>query len=177
MLERYASCVDHAEALVSSGGDPADALTLQRLRALTPTVRQWAADLAGSAVPPSLDHNDLHAWNLLCPDGDLGHPRTYDWGDAVVGHPFASLMVVLRGLTDGGSFGPDSPQVHRVRDAYLAEFEDLAPYPALLRDLELADRSARVGRALSWIAVLDAGGETAPGELAGAPLHWLSTLL
>lgn len=177
LADRYAYCVEDAATYVAHRGVAAEIADLQRLRDLQPAVRQWAEELANSAVPPSLDHNDLHPWNLLCPDGDPARARTYDWGDAVVGHPFASLMVVLRGLTDDGDFAPDSAEVLRVRDAYLGEFADLAPHADLVRDLDLAVRSARVGRALSWIAVLHASGEHLTGELAEAPFYWLSTLL
>ena len=39
--------------------------------------------------PPSLDHNDLHPWNVV------GRPRWYDWGDSVLAHPFAAMLVPL----------------------------------------------------------------------------------
>jgi len=176
---RYADCLSVAAAYVTSRGDPTEMATLERLRELELTVPQWAEELAASAAPPSLDHNDLHPWNLLCPDGDPARARTYDWGDAVVGHPFATLMVLLGWLTDneGGRLAADSPEVLRVRDAYLAEFADLAPHSDLVRAVELAGRSAKLGRALSWIAVVDATGEHFTGELAEAPFYWLARLL
>jgi hypothetical protein len=176
---RYAECLSAVAAYVTSRGDPAETATLERLRALELTVSQWAEELAASAVPPSLDHNDLHPWNLLCPDGDPGRARTYDWGDAVVGHPFATLMVLLGWLTDeeGGGLAPEAPAVLRVRDAYLAEFTDLAPHRDLVRAVELAGRSAKLGRALSWLAVLRAGGDLLTSELAEAPFYWLARLL
>lgn len=179
MADRYADCLADVADYVAHRGDPGQAATVARLRELDLTVRQWADELAASAVPPSLDHNDLHPWNLLCPDGNVAQARTYDWGDSVVGHPFASLMVVLGWLTnsDGEGLAPDSAEVLRVRDAYLAEFADLAPQSALVRDVDLAARSAKLGRALSWIGVLHASGEPITGELAEAPLYWLSTLL
>ncbi|HUR74660.1 MAG TPA: phosphotransferase [Sporichthya sp.] len=177
--DRYADCLAEVADYVARRADPEEVVTLQRLRALEVTVRQWADELAASPVRPSLDHNDLHPWNLLCAAGDVAQARTYDWGDAVVGHPFASLMVVLGWLTnsDGEGLVPDSAAVLRVRDAYLAEFADLAPHAALVRDVELAARSAKLGRALSWIGVLHASGEHLTGELAQAPLYWLSRLL
>ena len=38
----------------------------------------------------TLDHGDLHAWNLFVRDG---HVRILDWGDANVAHPLFSLSV------------------------------------------------------------------------------------
>src|SRR5205085_1459725 len=67
------------EALAASGS-PAD------VAALEPQVEEWCARLADSPLPASLDHNDLHPWNVL--DG----PRYYDWGDAVIAHPFAAML-------------------------------------------------------------------------------------
>lgn len=177
--DRYADCLADITDYVENRKDPEDIATLVRLRDLEPTVRQWAEELAASAIPPTLDHNDLHPWNLLCPDGDINRPRVYDWGDAVVGHPFASLMVILGWLTneDGEALAPDSAEVLRVREVYLGEFADLAPHATLVREVELAANSAKMGRALSWIGVLHASGEHLSGELAEAPLHWLSRLL
>ena len=176
--QRFTECVADAADYVARRGDGEEMATLERVRQLDLTVRQWAEELSESAVPASLDHNDLHPWNLLCP-ADNGHARVYDWGDAVVGHPFASLMVALAWLTDpeGGAFDPDGPEVRRVRDAYLGEFTDLAPRADLLRSVELTAHAAKIGRALSWIRVLQGAGEARTGELAGAPLRWLSRLL
>lgn len=176
---RYAECLADVAAYVAHRGDRAEIAALQRLRDLEPTVHQWAQELASSAIPVTLDHNDLHPWNLLCPEGDMTRARTYDWGDAVVGHPFASLMVLLGWLTDseGANLAADSPEVLEVRDAYLAEWADLAPHADLVRDVGLAFRSAKLGRALSWIGVLHASGSSLAGEMAEAPLHWLSRLL
>lgn len=174
-IESMADVSDYVE----HSKDSEEIAALARLRNLDPTVRQWADELSASPVPPSLDQNDLHPWNLLCPGGDVARARAYDWGDAVLGHPFASLMVILGWLTDEGGEGlaPGSAAVLRVRDAYLAEFADLAPHETLVREVELAAQSAKLGRALSWIGVLHASGEHLAGELASAPLHWLSRLL
>ena len=70
---------DEALELISGDG-------LDRVAAMRDTYRGWCERLAQSAVPASIDHNDLHAWNIL--DGQ----RFYDWGDSVVAHPFASML-------------------------------------------------------------------------------------
>src|SRR5262245_45392293 len=81
------------EALVAArryaGGDPE---ALGRLAALRPDFVSWCNDLAGRPGPVSLDHNDLHPWNMLAgSDGRLDRPRFFDWGDAVVAPAFASM--------------------------------------------------------------------------------------
>ena len=78
------------------------------VEAMRETYREWCERLAASPVPASIDHNDLHPWNIL--DG----ARFYDWGDAVVAHPFASML-------GGLGFSPiPADAVPGVRDAYLA---------------------------------------------------------
>ncbi|WP_433617409.1 aminoglycoside phosphotransferase family protein [Dactylosporangium sp. CA-139114] len=105
--------------------------------------RAWfaeiAAGLAGSRVPASLDHADLHPGNVFAADG-----RCYDWGDSVVGHPFGSMLVALRGAGD------------RAREAYLEVFTDLAPRAELRQDLRRARIAGNVIRALTWHRALSA---------------------
>lgn len=63
-----------AEALAVVGGDLPAAFTDGTAARL---VAGWAAELARSPLPASLDHNDLHPGNVLA------GPRFYDWGDSV----------------------------------------------------------------------------------------------
>ena len=108
------------------------------------TYREWCAQLERSAVPASLDHNDLHPHNVL---GDAPHAITfYDWGDSVVAHPFAVMLVALTVLRDMLDVATDDPVVLRVRDAYLAEFASIAPDEDLVATLELACRVAKAAR-------------------------------
>ncbi|GAA4262448.1 aminoglycoside phosphotransferase family protein [Dactylosporangium darangshiense] len=127
--------------------------------------RSWFADvaaaLADSRVPPSLDHADLHPGNIFADGG-----RFFDWGDSVVAHPFASMLVTLRGATDD-----------RLRDAYLEPFTDLAPRQELLADLRNAMIAGNVIRALTWHrAVVIAGYEHA-GAFATGPATHMNQLL
>jgi hypothetical protein len=112
----------------------------------------WCEELAAAPGGASLDHNDLHDRNVLASG------RFYDWGDSVVAHPFASLLVPLE-VTKGDP---------RARDAYLDCFADLAPHAELVRIADLACRVARVARALVWHRA-DPRGD--------APLHTLRSLL
>ena len=86
-----------------------------------PQVDAWCAALVAAPGAPSLDHNDLHPWNVL--DG----PRFYDWGDTVVAHPFASMLLGL-GFVQRRVLGvaEDAAEILRLRDAYLEPFGDLA---------------------------------------------------
>jgi len=106
-------------------------------------VAAWAARLDGT-VPPSVDHQDLHTGNVGV-DG-----RFPDWGDAVLAHPFASLLVALGSLRRTLRVGADDPAITRPRDAYLEVFADLAPPEELRRLAATACRAAVVARALTW---------------------------
>ena len=55
-----------------------------------------------SASRPTLQHDDLHDANVFVGDG---RHRFFDWGDAVVSHPFVSLLVSLR-VAQRGAGGP-----------------------------------------------------------------------
>jgi hypothetical protein len=81
MLDRF----DEALAWVGDRINPA-------VPPMRPEIEEWCRRLADAPGEPSLDHNDLHGWNLL---GDADTIRFYDWGDAVVSHPFASQLVPL----------------------------------------------------------------------------------
>ncbi|MHC1558151.1 phosphotransferase [Actinomycetospora sp. C-140] len=106
-------------------------------------IADWAARLDGP-VPSSVDHQDLHVGNVLV-DG-----RFPDWGDAVLAHPFASLLVALGSLRRTLQVATEDAAITRPRDAYLEVFTDLAPRAALADLAATACRAAVVARALTW---------------------------
>jgi hypothetical protein len=141
-----------------------DRAAIEAVAAMRPEFTEWCRRLAASPVPSSLDHNDLHPANVLA-DGT----RFYDWGDAVVAHPFASMLVTLNFVED----------VPRLRDAYLEAFTDLAPRAELVAEVELACRVSKAARVLVWergLAADPTGFERAPllSLLAVANPSWLA---
>ena len=151
------------EALAVAGGSAGVA-------AMEPAVREWCERLASSPLAASLDHNDLHPWNIL--DG----PRFYDWGDSVIAHPFAAMLVPLGYVQH--RFG--DPRLAGARDAYLGVFADRAPYAELVEMLELACRVAKIARALTWERAIQATreqGEPVDPDWATAPAETLERLL
>jgi hypothetical protein len=72
---RPARMLDRFDEAVAGTAEGANAELHARIRAMRGTVAQWCERLAPSALPPSLDHNDLHPWNIL--DGPAG-ARFYD---------------------------------------------------------------------------------------------------
>ncbi len=165
MPERY------EEALASVGDFP----DRDRVVAMRDTYRGWCETLAGAAGEASVDHNDLHPWNMLV--GDLRRPgdvRFYDWGDAVLAHPFACLLVPLGMANRRGGAAALTP----LRDAYLDAYADLAPRDELARTAALACRVAKVARALTWHRAVSGSdpGDLEPAFVA-APGECLRSLL
>lgn len=115
----------------------------------------------------SLDHNDLHPNNIL--GGPAGQVRFYDWGDSVLAHPFASMLVTLGYTFRTLKVAPDDPLVLRPRDAYLEVF---GRPDELLEELDLACWIGKVARSLVWERSLHGD----PGRFIDVPLEILGTL-
>ena len=64
----------------------------------------------------AIQHDDLHGGNILVgPDGD----RFFDWGDAVVAHPFTTLTTTFNSIAHKTGRDLDDPVFSRLRDVYL----------------------------------------------------------
>ena len=118
------------------------------------------------AASRSLDHNDLHAWNVL----GAGTFRFYDWGDSVVAHAFASLLLPLTDVRNRA----DDDVALRLRDAYLEAWSDLAPHAELVETLELAVRVGWIARSHTWLRAVGHANEE---RWATAPLESLAQIL
>ncbi len=135
---------------------------LARIAGARPLVVDLAARLPTAG---SVDHNDLHPWNVMRSTSDAP-PVFLDWGDAMAAHPYSSLLVPVRiarlasdragdALLDAYAAGSDAPFDH---DGYAA-----------------ALRLAVVGRAWTWQRALASD----PGnmEYDGAALKWFARIL
>jgi hypothetical protein len=89
---------------------------VDRLRSFGRRFDAWCEELAGCGVPETIQHDDLHLWNLFARGERL---RILDWGDASISHPFASLIVTFSFLEEVNGFPPGDPWYARLRDAYL----------------------------------------------------------
>jgi Phosphotransferase enzyme family len=130
-----------------------------------PTLRALCEELAQSPVPASIQHDDLHDANIFT-SGQI-----FDWGDASLAHPFGTLLVTLR---VAARLGQD---VERLRDAYLEPWSDLAPRARLLREAQIAQQVAKVGRALSWQRALTGSPPEVVAEWEDPVSGWLEELL
>lgn len=137
-------------------------------------------ELAGRlspAIPASLDHNDLHAFNV---SGDAtsgqegGTPlRFFDFGDAVWGHPFATLRSLVISLPWTADLAEDCPATDELIEAYLSAWTDLADLDTLRTEYRLTAALQPVVRMVSWYRLLDHADLTEITAWIESPTHWL----
>jgi hypothetical protein len=107
--------------------------------------------LADSGIPATLQHDDLHDANVFVGDG---RHRFFDWGDAVVSHPFVSLLVTLRVAQRALGVPNGDAALLRLRDAYLDEWRAHGNLEELREQVDLALRIGSLQRALTWRRIL-----------------------
>jgi hypothetical protein len=145
-----------------------------RLREIGPWVAARAEELAGSGIVATIQHDDLHGGNVFA--GPQGY-RFFDWGDAVVAHPFGTLVTTLNSVAHRLAVDPDTPELSRLRDAYLEAWTDVLPRAALRAALEIGLDLGRIGKAAAWDRALS-GLESAEMDGFGdAPAGWLMDLV
>jgi len=145
----------------------------ERLVVLRSRYARWCAELAADGIPASLQHDDLSDANVF---GTGTGFRFFDWGDASVAHPFASLLVGLNVAKFRLGLAPGAPELARLRDVYLEAWTDGRDRSALRRSATLAMRVGKVGRALSWHRALSSAMVAVPPEYADAVTGWLEAL-
>jgi Ser/Thr protein kinase RdoA (MazF antagonist) len=96
-----------------------------KLVALAPRFRELCVELDALALPASIQHDDLHEWNVFV-RGD--RVALYDWGDSSVAFPLWSWLKPSWALED-----PEP-----ARAAYLRAWQSFASEQHLRRALELA---------------------------------------
>lgn len=177
MCERFDEAVAATERFVENHGTPADRAAHARVVALRSEFAGWCDRLSSSSLSASIDHNDLHPGNVLGAGPDT---RFYDWGDAVVAHPFAAMLVPLRYVAHLLDCDIHDDRVRDARDAYLDGFAALAPDEDLAATLDVACRVAEVARALTWeraVAAARRDGVAVDDQWARAPLETLLSVL
>ncbi|MGV9342524.1 aminoglycoside phosphotransferase family protein [Streptomyces sp. NPDC003688] len=128
--------------------EPLEPSERARLTALRPRLVDWCAELAALGIPDSLDHADLHEGQVFRPEP--GRYTFFDWGDAVVSHPFNSLRVPGRQAEQRYGTGV----LPRLRDAYLEPWTgDGHTAAELRRAARIAWRLGVLGRVRSWAGV------------------------
>jgi hypothetical protein len=117
---------------------------------LAPEIEAYAERL-GDTVPLSVIHEEFNDNNIHL--GQQG-PVIIDWAEAAVGHPFAGLVVTMRGLADRWGYEPGGPELRRLRDLYLDPWTTFAPLPELVELFNVAYPLGMISRALAWDRIL-----------------------
>lgn len=175
-----ADCPAYVEARLADfaalpAGDPRalDPAAAEAVRRLLPAVAGWAERVAAAGLPLTLCHNDLHGDNVFDRDGEL---RFFDFADALVMEPLATLLIPLHLLAGRLGAGPDDARLRRVADAAIEVWTDYAPAAELRAALPAALQLARLARTESWIRCAAPMDEEELREWGGAAASWLASL-
>jgi hypothetical protein len=121
---------------------PLEREELDRLDAFSPRFERLCAELATGALPPTLQHDDLHMGSVYERHGRF---RLLDWGDSSISHPFFSLVATFCFLEEHTGLHRGDPWFARLRDVYLEG------WGSGLRDLfDLALRVGSLAHAIVW---------------------------
>jgi hypothetical protein len=114
----------------------------------------WCDVVRASPLPATLDHNDLHPWNILgvetAPNGGATPAIIYDWGDSVVADPLGSAAIPISRVRKMTGLDEDSPEALRMRDAHLEPFTDIAERSDLIEMFDASCRLAKATRSVVW---------------------------
>jgi hypothetical protein len=135
--------VGHPEGLVEG--------CRERVRADLDRVADVCRRLADAGLPATLQHDDLHDANVFVDDG---RHRFFDWGDAVVSHPFVSLLIPLRVAAQALRVPNGDAVLLRLRDAYLEPWGEYGGLAMLRQQCDLALLLGPLQRALTWRRIL-----------------------
>lgn len=149
----------------------------EQLRALLPTIERWSDQVAELDLPLTLNHNDLHAANVVAANGPDAPLRFFDFGDAVLNEPLGALLIPLNVSAHELEAGPDDLRLRRIADAALEVWTDHAPARALRAALPAALQLGRLARIESWRRCLATMTAEERAEFGSAPADWLGTLL
>jgi hypothetical protein len=120
---------------------------VDHLRRFASRFAELCSELAASHVPETVQHDDLHMANVYA-DGE--RLRLLDWGDALISHPFASLVETFRFLEEVNHLPPEDPWFARLRDAYLEPWGR-----GYSEACTLAVRAGAFAHACAWIRQRD----------------------
>ena len=139
--------LDDPELLMLGEPDGLTEAELDDARAYAQEYAELCGRLDSFRIASSLQHDDLHDNNVFAPSVHGGPLRVFDWGDAVVGHPFGTLLVTLRVVSDLAGLDPGATELLRLRDAYLEVWTADHNRGGLVEAARLAVRVDGVSRA------------------------------
>ncbi len=175
--ELQVAAAPHADELVAAGVPDLrlertqpllDALAPKRRPEIERRVHALRARLGERPVPASVQHDDLHGWNIFWSDSGAA---ISDWGDAGVSHPFMTMTVALRVVDH--SLHPDAAELARLRAAYLEPWGELGDEATLDAAIDLG----RLWRAIGWHRIVTALPDPVDADYTSAPAAWVEMFL
>ena len=144
-----------------------------RLESFLPALAAAVDDVASLGLPMTLNHNDLHTFNVFEVDGRM---RFFDFGDALLTEPLGALRVPLGGLAQHLECAVDDPRLLRAVEPALEVWSDLVPIAELRAALPSALRLARLARCESWLRCYASMTSEELGEYGDAASYWLASV-
>ena len=142
-----ADAVGRLGALPADDPRRLDPSVARRLEDLLPLVERWSDEVDELDLPITLNHNDLHAANVILTDTG---PRFLDFADAVLSDPLAGLTVPLTMARRDLGLRLDDPKLWRIADAALEVWSDRVPMATLRRALPAAVQLGRLAKVEAW---------------------------
>jgi hypothetical protein len=140
-----------------------------RLASLARGLERIVDSLEGP-VPMTVIHEEVHEANVFVLNG---HARFMDWGEGAVSHPFAGLTNTLRDISYRRGLEPGSPEVLRLRDAYLEVWTQFAPLDELRAMFDAGYVLGMLCRAVTWERFLASASQEARDEYDRNAAIWL----
>jgi hypothetical protein len=141
----------------------------ERLHGARPQAVAAARTLADSPLPTTIQHGDLHLWNVFAVDGEL---RFFDFGDAQWAHPLESLCIpwaIVR--HDSTASWPE------LLAAYHEPWGELLSLDSMAELMTAAVVTQPVNRSLTWWECLAEATEEEWLEWGEAPVRHLGNVL
>lgn len=140
-------------------------------------IHGMCAYLAAGPVPLSLDHNDLHRANVFLPASPDEPLRFIDLGDAYWAHPFSSLAVPLRTMSQELDTTPADPRIRRAVTAYLHEWGEYGNVDELRHYIEPALRLGKLQAHGTWLRIITGASDADMEHYAPRVLRPLAELV
>ena len=144
------------------------------LSGFRPMVANMAVDLAGSRITHTIHHDDLHDANLFIKDQQICFS---DWGDCTVTHPFFSLLILMRSISDSLKCRENDPRILKLRDIYLEQWLEYDLMDQLKIQFSTAWRLGMINRAYSWFTDLKSYEEPYRTRYAYTVPGWLGDFI
>lgn len=128
--------------------------------------------LDAGGIPPTLEHGDLHAGNILVP---ATGPVFIDWSDGCVSHPFFSMPPFLDSFDDCPLKSLENREILIL--AYLEPWAELMGRERLLEVFALSQVVGAAHHAVSYHRLVRSMEPRAQWEMAKGITWWLKHLL